>query len=327
MARYLMKRVTYMLLLMFLVSIISFIVIQLPPGDYLTSYITALQRSGKKVTQDQVIALKKQYGLDVPIYLQYFKWITNFIKGDMGKSFQWNRPVNELIWERLGLTLAITISSLIFTWIVALPIGIYSALRKYSILDYIFTFVGFIGLAIPNFMLALILMYISFQYFGMDVGGLFSPEYQDAAWSWAKIVDLLKHLWIPTIVVGTSGTAGMVRIMRANLLDELEKLYVTTAKAKGVAPLKLIFKYPVRIALNPFISTIGWTLPGLISGATITSVVLNLPTSGPLLLSALKSQDMYLAGSFVMMLSILTIIGTFISDILLAITDPRIRFR
>ena len=327
MVKFLIKRFSNMMIVLILVSILSFIIIQLPPGDYLTSYLTSLQKSGKTVTEEKVQALQERYGLDQPNYVQYFKWISNFIRGDMGKSFAWNQPVNELIWERLWLTVAISLSSLIFTWIVAFPIGIFSALRQYSVADYVFTFFSFIGLAIPNFMLALALMYFSFQYLGINVGGLFSPEFEEAAWSWMKFVDLLKHLWIPTIVVGTAGTAGMVRIMRANLLDELGKQYVVTAKAKGLAPLRLIIKYPVRIALNPFISTIGWTLPGLVSGATITSIVLNLPTTGPLLLSSLKSQDMYLAGSFIMLLSILTVIGTFISDILLALVDPRIRYK
>jgi len=315
-----------MLIVIILISILSFVIIQLPPGDYLTSYITSLQKSGKKITQEKVESLKDRYGIDEPIYVQYFKWIFNFVQGDMGKSFQYNEPVNSLIWERLGLTFVISLSSMLFTWIVAFPVGIISALRQYSITDYVFTFLSFIGLAIPNFMLALILMYVGFEYWGINVGGLFSPAYQDAAWSFGKVIDLLKHLWVPTIVVGTAGTAGLVRIMRANLLDELGKLYVTTARAKGVSHMKLIFKYPVRIALNPFISTLGWSLPKLISGSTITAVVLNLPTTGPLLLGALKSQDMYLAGSFVMLLSILTVIGTFISDLLLAALDPRIRY-
>lgn len=315
-----------MIITVFVVSIISFTIIQLPPGDYLTSYVTALQRSGQQVSEDQVEALRVQYGLGKPVYVQYFKWMSGFLRGDMGFSFQWKRPVNELVWERLGLTLALSLSSLLFTWIVSFPIGVITALRQYSFGDYFFTFFSFIGLAIPNFMLALILMYIGFKYLGMNVGGLFSPEFSDASWSMARFVDLLKHLWIPTIVVGTAGTAGLVRIMRANLLDELGKPYVTTAKSKGISDARVVLKYPVRIALNPFISTIGWTLPRLISGATITSIVLNLPTAGPLLLNSLMTQDMFLAGSFVMLLSILTIIGTFISDLLLVMVDPRIKF-
>lgn len=315
-----------MLFIILLISLVSFIIIQLPPGDYLTTYIAMLRRTGINVNNSLISGLREEYGLGQPLYVQYFKWITRFVQGDMGQSFQWKQPVNELVMGRLGLTLVITLSSLLFTWIVAFPIGIYTALKQYSVGDYFFTFLSFIGLATPNFMLALVLMYIGYSYLGIDVGGLFSPEFEKAAWSVAKFIDLLKHLWVPTIVVGTAGTAGLVRILRANLLDELGKNYVTTARAKGVAKKKLILKYPIRIALNPFVSTIGWILPQLISGATITAVVLNLPTTGPLLLSALKSQDMYLAGSFIMLLSILTVIGTFISDLLLAIIDPRIRF-
>ena len=326
MSKFIMHRLLFMVVTLVIISILSFIIIQLPPGDYLTSYITQLRSMGTDVSDEQIEYLREQYGLDDPVYVQYFKWIGNFLTGDMGFSFSWNRPVNELVWERLGLTLVISISSLLFTWIVAFPIGIYTALRQNSLSDYFFTFLSFIGVATPNFLLALVLMYVSFKYFGINVGGLFSPEYADAAWGIAKITDLLQHLWIPVVVVGTAGTAGLVRIMRANLLDELGKPYVTTAKSKGIPNYKVILKYPVRIALNPFISTLGWQLPKLISGSTITAVVLSLPTTGPLLLDALKSQDMYLAGSFIMLLSVLTVIGTFISDILLALVDPRIRY-
>lgn len=315
-----------MIITLVVISVVSFIIIQLPPGDFLTTYIIQLQRQGTSVSQEQIDFLRRQYGLDKPIYVQYFKWITNFIRGDMGFSFGWNRPVNELIWERLGFTMLISLASLFFTWIVAFPIGIYTALKQYTIGDYFFTLLSFIGLAVPSFMLALVLMYVGFKYFGLNVGGLFSPQYANAPWSFAKFKDLLAHLWVPTIVVGTAGTASLVRIMRSNLLDELSKPYVVTAKSKGISEFKAILKYPVRIALNPFISTLGWTLPMVISGETITSVVLNLPTTGPLLLDALLSQDMYLAGSFIMMLSILTVIGTFLSDILLAVVDPRIRY-
>ncbi len=325
MLHYIVRRLLNMLLIVFLVSILSFVIIQLPPGDYLTTYIAQLKRSGTEVSQDLIDSLTLQYGLDKPMVTQYFKWITNFVRGDMGQSFQWNQPVNQLVWERLALTFVISLSSLIVTWVVAFPVGIYAAVHQYSFGDYFFTFLSFIGLAIPSFMLALILMYVGFKYFGMDVGGLFSRPFENAPWSFAKVVDLLKHLWVPTIVLGTSGTAGLVRIMRANLLDELRKQYVITARAKGLPERTVILRYPVRVASNPFISTIGWYLPTLISGATITAVVLNLPTTGPLLLSALLTQDMYLAGSFIMLLSILTVIGTFVSDILLMIADPRIR--
>ena len=326
MSKFIMHRLIFMVITLVVISILSFVIIQLPPGDYLTSYITQLRSMGTDVSDEQIEYLREQYGLDDPVYVQYFKWIGNFLTGDMGFSFAWNRPVNELVWERLGLTLVISISSLLFTWIVAFPIGIYTALRQNSLSDYFFTFISFIGVATPNFLLALVLMYVSFRYFGINVGGLFSPEYAEAAWSLAKVSDLLQHLWIPVVVVGTAGTAGLVRIMRANLLDELGKPYVTTAKSKGIPNYKVILKYPVRIALNPFISTLGWQLPKLISGSTITAVVLSLPTTGPLLLDALKSQDMYLAGSFIMLLSVLTVIGTFISDVLLALVDPRIRY-
>lgn len=326
MSRFILNRFIFMLITLVIISIVSFIIIQLPPGDYLTSYITQLRQQGSEISEKQIQYLRAQYGLDKPVHIQYLKWITNFVQGDMGFSFAWNKPVNELVWERIGLTLVISVSSLLFTWIVAFPIGIYTALKQYTIGDYFFTFLSFIGVATPNFLLALVLMYVSFKYFGMNVGGLFSPEYANAAWSMAKVKDLLAHLWVPTIVVGTAGTAGLVRIMRANLLDELGKPYVVTAKAKGIPHYKVILKYPVRIALNPFISTLGWQLPNLISGATITAVVLSLPTTGPLLLDALQSQDMYLAGSFIMLLSVLTVIGTFISDILLAMVDPRIRY-
>ena len=319
------RRFLHMLLAVFVISIVAFIVIQLPPGDFLTNYVTRLEEAGELVSEEVLVALKRQYALDQPIPTQYFKWITDFVRGDMGHSFEWNRPVNELVGERIGLTFAISLASLTFMWIVALPVGMYSAVRQYSVGDYVFTTLSFIGLAMPNFMLALILMYLGFRYLNLDVGGLFSPHFQNAPWSAAKVVDLLKHLWVPTIVLGTAGTAGLVRIMRANLLDELRKLYVITARAKGLSEPRLVVKYPVRIALNPFISTVGWTLPSLISGATITAIVLNLPTTGPLLVSALLSQDMYLAGSFILLLSILTVIGTLISDILLALVDPRIR--
>jgi peptide/nickel transport system permease protein len=265
--------------------------------------------------------------LNQPGYVQYWKWISGIVlRGDFGQSFELNAPVSSLIWGRLGLTLMLSITTLIFTWAVAFPIGIYTAVKKYSLGDYVFTLLGFIGLAIPNFLLALILMYVAFKYFNQSVGGLFSPEYIDAAWGWNKFWDMLKHLWVPIVIVGTAGTAGLIRVMRANLLDELSKPYVDTARAKGMSEWRLILKYPVRVALNPFISTVGWTLPLLISGSAIVAIVLNLPTSGPLLLRSLLTQDMFLAGSFILMLAILTIVGTLISDILLALLDPRIRY-
>lgn len=325
MLRFVGGRVVSMVVMMFLISVASFAIIQLPPGDFLT-YLEAQQQSGAQISLAELEFLNRKYGLDQPLHVQYIRWISGIVMhGDFGHSFQWGRPVSELIWDQLGFTLMLSISTLLFAWAISFPIGVYSAVRQYSWGDYLASFVGFIGLAIPNFLLALVLMYIGFKYFGQSVGGLFSPEYRDAPFSLAKIWDLVKHLWIPIIVIGTAKTAELIRIMRANLLDELNKPYVTTARAKGLTEARLIFKYPIRIALNPFVSTVGWVLPSLISGAVIVSVVLNLPTVGPLLLNSLQSQDMYLAGAFILLLSILTLIGTIVSDILLAILDPRIR--
>ncbi len=321
-----LKRLLWMIPMMVLISLISFTIIQLPPGDYLTSYIAALGETGETVDEAQAEALRVRYNLDQPFMVQYYRWLTGMFTGDLGMSFEWNRPVNELIWERIFLTTVISLATLLITWAIAIPIGIYSAVKQYSLPDYCFTFLGFIGLGTPNFLLALVFMYIGYSVFGVSAGGLFSPEYQNAAWSLGKFFDLLLHLWIPVIVIGTSGTAGLIRVMRGNLLDELRKQYVMTARAKGVKYWKLLLRYPVRVALNPFVSTIGWVLPGIVSGDTITSVVLGLPTSGPLLLRSLMNQDMYLAGSMVMMLSFLTLIGTLISDILLLWLDPRIRY-
>ncbi len=325
MAGYIGRRVLLMIMTLVIISVISFAIIQLPPGDFLTAYIERMEESG--LTRDQAVieSLKKRYGLDQPIYVQYGKWVWGMLHGDFGQSFLFNRPVGELIWERLGLTMAVSFAALVFNWVVALPIGIYSAIRQYSIGDYLATFIGFIGLAIPNFMIALILMWVAFSVFGANVGGLFSAEFADAPWSWARVVDMLKHLWLPMVVLGMAGTAGLIRIMRANLLDELRRPYVITARAKGLTERRLVMKYPVRVAINPFVSTIGWTLAGLVGGETIVSIVLGLPTTGPLLFRALMMQDMYLAGTFIMMVSALTVIGTLISDILLAWVDPRIR--
>jgi peptide/nickel transport system permease protein len=326
--KFMIRRVLYMIPTLILISIVAFAIIQLPPGDYLTALVSQLQAQGESVDPAQLAALKQRYGLGDPIYVQYWKWITNILfEGDFGQSFEWNRPVSQLVWDRLPLTIVLAVSTLLFTWAMALPIGIYTAVRQYSIGDYTMTFIGFIGLATPNFMLALVFAYIGFKYFGQSVGGLFSPEYVDAAWNLGKVVDLLSHLWLPVVIIGTAGTAGIIRIMRANLLDELHKPYVVTARAKGVPERKLLLKYPVRVALNPFISTIGWVLPALINGEVIVSQVLSLQTTGPLLLRALLSQDMYLAGSFILILSALTVLGTLISDILLAWIDPRIRYR
>jgi peptide/nickel transport system permease protein len=309
------------------ISLVAFAIIELPPGDYLTIYASQLRDQGMVASEAELEALRQHYGLGQPFLVRYVKWLLNALQGDFGRSFVYERPVSELIGERLMLTLAVSLASTLFAWIVAFPIGIYSAVKQHSPGDVAATLVGYIGLATPNFMLALVFMYFSFQWFGATVGGLFSPEYVDAPWSIAKLVDMLGKLWIPMIVVGTAGTAGLIRVLRNNLLDELRKPYVTTARSKGMDEWRLVFKYPVRLALIPFVSTVGWLLPQMVSGATIVAVVLALPTTGPLLLSALQAQDMFLAGSFTMFLAVMTVIGTFISDVLLAMLDPRIRYQ
>lgn len=326
MLAYIIRRLLTMIPTLIAISIISFIIIQLPPGDFLTTYMAQLQASGEAMDQAEFDALRQHWGLDQPIYKQYLQWAWNCLHGDFGHSFEWNRSVSSLVAERIPLTILISACTMLFTWAVALPIGIYSAVRQYSWVDYLLTFIGFIGLATPNFLFALVLLWFSYAYLGMSVGGLFSPEFAEAPWSLAKLVDLLKHLWIPVLIVGAGHTAKFIRIMRGNLLDELKKPYVVTARAKGLSETRLILKYPVRVAINPLVSTIGWTLPELVSGIAITAVVLNLPTSGPLILGALKSQDMHLAGGFIMLLSLLTVVGTLLSDLLLAWVDPRIRF-
>lgn len=328
MLQFIVRRVLMMIPTLFAISIVTFIIIQLPPGDFFTTYISNLAAMGESVDQTVVEAIKKEYGFGEPIYVQYVKWITKIVtQGDFGKSFQRGQPVTELIGDRLALTVALSLFALVVTWIIAFPIGIYTAVRQYSVGDYVFTFLGFIGLAVPSFLIALVLMYIAFKYFNQSVGGLFSPEFSDAPWNMAKLLDLLKHLWIPTLIIALEGTAGLIRVMRANLLDELHKPYYTTAKAKGLSEFQALIQYPVRVALNPWISSVGWILPGLVSGATIISVVLSLPTTGPMQLQALLNQDMYLAGSFVLLLSTLTVVGTLVSDILLAWIDPRIRYQ
>jgi peptide/nickel transport system permease protein len=328
MLQFIIRRTLMMIPTLFAISVVTFVIIQLPPGDFFTTYISNMAAMGETVDQTMVEKIKADYGFDQPVYIQYFKWITKIVtQGDFGRSFQRGKPVADLIGERMWLTIALSLFALVITWIIAFPIGIYSAVRQYSLLDYIFTFFGFIGLAIPSFLLALVLMYIAFKYMGQSVGGLFSPEFGDAPWSLAKVGDLLNHLWIPTIIIALEGTAGLIRVMRANLLDELHKPYYTTAKAKGLSEFRALMEYPVRVALNPWVSSIGWILPGLVSGATIISVVLNLPTTGPMQLEALLNQDMYLAGAFVLLLSTLTVFGTLLSDILLAYLDPRIRYQ
>lgn len=307
------------------ISVIAFIIIQLPPGDFVDAYIAAISSTGGQVSLEEAEGLRIQFGLDRPMHIQYFQWITGVLKGDFGFSVEWRRPVSEVIGDRLWLTIVISLFAIFLTWGLALPIGIYSAVRQYSVGDYVFTFVGFLGLAIPNFLLALIILYFSFVLFGANVGGLFSAEYQLAPWSVGKVWDLAKHLPLPGLILAIAGTAQLIRIMRANLLDELRKPYVVTARAKGLRERRVILKYPVRAALNPFASTIGYLFPFVVSGSIIISLVLSLPTVGPLLLRSLIAQDMQLAGTIVLMLGILTVIGTFISDLLLMWIDPRLR--
>lgn len=325
MLAYILRRLLIAIGTVWVISVVSFAIIQLPPGDYVTSYIAQLMSTGTMVTEEEAANLRAQYGLDQPVYVQYAKWMWQVFQGNFGVSMEWKRPVTEVIGERLLLTVLLALTAVIFTWILAIPIGIYSAVRQYSLGDYAFTCIGFIGLAVPNFLLALVIMYLAFAYFGASVGGLFSTEYLDAPWSWGRVQDLLQHLWVPAIILSTAGTAQLIRILRANLLDELRKPYVVTARAKGLSELRAILKYPVRVALNPFISTVGYTLPYIVSGSIIVSIVLSLPTVGPLLLKALLAQDMFLAGTIVLLLGVMTVLGTLISDILLIWVDPRIR--
>jgi len=323
---YIIRRVLYMIPTLFTASMLSFMIIQLPPGDFLTSYAAQLRAQGDEVDDSELIALRQRYGLEQPIYIQYGKWISGILlRNDWGQSMEWRKPVRDLLGDRLWLTMAISGAALLVSWFVAIPIGVYSATHQYSKLDYFLSFFSFVGLGTPGFLLALIVMYLAQSQLGLNIGGLFSEEYILAPWSWAKFVDMLQHVWIPLIIVAIGSTAGNIRITRANLLDELNRPYVETARAKGLEERKLIWKYPVRVALNPFFSTVGWSLATLVSGFTLVSLVLNLQTIGPLLLRSLTSQDMYLAGSIIFLLSALTIIGTLISDILLAIVDPRIR--
>lgn len=325
MLRIIAQRLLLLPILLLLFSIIVFWLIQAPPGDFLDSYLATIASSGSTVQEEQVQAMRQQFGLDQPVYVQYFLWMNSLFHGDLGLSLEYQRPNIELIGERLVLTMLLALFSFFFTWAIAIPAGIFSALHKNSILDYIFTVLNYFGVATPNFMLALILMWLVFKYFGASVTNLFSPEYIDAPWSMARFVDMLKHIWLPMIILGVAGTARLTRIMRANLLDEINKPYVIAARAKGLPEWKLIFKYPVRLALNPLVSTIGWYLPQLFSGSLIVATVMSLPNIGPLLLHALIQQDMYLAGSILLIYCFLTIIGTLISDILLAWLDPRIR--
>lgn len=325
MLTYILQRFVLALITIWAISVISFVIIQLPPGDFVDAYIANLSASGSMVSQQEAQSLRQLYGLDQPVWVQYWKWISRVIQGDFGPSMEWGRPVTEVIGDRLWLTVVVSISAILLTWGIALPIGIYSAVRQYSVADYGFTLLGFIGLAVPNFLLALVIMYFGFVLFDLNIGGLFSAEYQLAPWSWAKILDLMRHLPLPAIILALAGTAQLIRIMRANLLDELRRPYVATARARGLAEWRVIVKYPVRAALNPFASTIGYLLPFVVSGSIVVSLVLSLPTVGPLLLRALIAQDMFLAGTIVLLLGVLTVVGTFISDLILMWIDPRIR--
>ena len=325
MLAFLVRRFIIMVWTLIGISVLVFVIIQLPPGDYLSAEIAEIQAAGERVAEEKIQFLREQYGLDKPLWQQYLVWVVGLTHGDLGYSFEYNQPVADVIGERLFLTLVLNFFTVLFIYIVSFPIGVYSATHQYSAADHSLSFLGFLGLATPNFLLALILLYLANVWFGTSIGGLMDPEYVDKPWSWGKALSVLEHLWVPVIVIGTSGTAGMIRRLRANLLDELQKQYVTTARAKGVPERRLLIRYPLRMALNPFISDIGSLLPQVVSGSVIVSAVMSLPTTGPMLLSSLQSQDMYLAGSFLMFLAVLTVIGMLISDILLAVLDPRIR--
>jgi peptide/nickel transport system permease protein len=325
MTRYVLRRLVLLPVLLFLFSVAVFAIVQAPPGDFLTAYTATLASSGTSISAEHLEALRREYGLDQPLAVQYLKWMQNLLGGNLGLSLEYQRPNAELIGERLVLTVVLAVLSFLFTWAVAIPAGIFSATHQRSLLDYVFTLLNYVGVATPNFMLALILMWVAFAYFGIGVTGLFSPDFVEAPWSLARVIDLLQHIWLPAVVLGVAGTARLTRVMRANLLDELHKPYVTTARAKGLSEWRLVLRYPVRLALNPLVSTIGWYLPALFSGSLIVATVMNLPNIGPLLLRALVNQDMYLAGSILLIYCFLTILGTLVSDILLAWLDPRIR--
>lgn len=325
MVGYLIRRTSSMIVTLVLLSVVCFVIVQLPPGDYISTLQSQAADAGSAASQAEIDALRDRYGLDQSLYVQYLAWAKGIVRGDFGYSFTYNQPVSMLIWERVGPTLGLTIGAMLFAWVVALPIGIYSATRQYSFGDYLGSTLGLLGIAIPNFLLALVLIWIGFKYFGASVGGLFSQTYQNAPWSFARLGDFLAHVWLPIIIIGTDTAATLIRTTRANLLDELKKPYVETARAKGLSEWRLVLRYPVRIALIPFVSTVGLQLPHLVSGAAITSIVMNLPTVGPVLLSSLLSQDMYLAGGIVLILCVMTVVGTFVSDLLLAWLDPRVR--
>ncbi len=325
MLTFIVRRLMTFIPMMFLMSVVAFALIQAPPGDFLSDYVVQLQNQGEYADPGELESLRKQYGLGEPMYVQYAKWVWGVMRWDFGKSLEMRVSVNDLINERLGLTIILGLFTVVFTWTLAIPIGILSAVKQYSWVDYMFTFFSYLGVGTPNFLLALVIMWMVFAYFGMSITGLFSPDYVEAPWSVGKVIDMLKHIWVPMLILGTDGTARLTRIMRANLLDELNKPYVETARAKGLPEWQLIMRYPVRIAVNPIVSTIGWTLPQLFSGSLIVATVMSLPTLGPLLLRALYTQDMFLAGSIILILTALTLVGTLISDVVLALIDPRIR--
>ena len=338
MLQFVLRRLALFIPMLFLMSIVAFMLIQAPPGDYLTEYVAMMRETGEAGRRDsaggsvgtsgaEIEAIKARFGLDKPVHVQYLKWIGGVVRGDMGFSMEWRVPINSLIGERLLLTVLLSLFTVGFTWTLAIPIGIISAVKQYSIIDYFFTFIAYIGVGTPNFMLALVIMWMAFSAFGMRLTGLFSPEYLDAPWSIGRVVDMLSHMWVPMLILGTDGTARFTRIVRANLLDELRKPYVETARAKGIPEWKVVLRYPARMALNPFVSTAGWALPQLFSGSLIVATVMSLPTIGPLLLSSLLSQDMFLAGALILILTALTLVGTLVSDLILAWMDPRIRMR
>jgi len=325
MLRYILQRLLLIPVLLFLFSVMVFALVQAPPGDYLTSYIATISSSGSSLDQAEIAALKQQFGLDQPVYIQYLRWMQSLVRGNLGLSLEYQRPNSELIMERLGLPLALALLAYVITWVIAIPLGLYSATHRNTIMDYLTTVLNYVGVATPNFMLALILMWWAYSQFGLSITGLFSREYEQAAWSVGKVIDLLKHIWVPMIVIGIAGTARLTRVMRANLLDELNKPYMVSGRARGLSEWQLVMKYPVRLAINPLASTIGWYLPELFSGSLIVATVMNLQNIGPLLLRSLINQDMYLAGSILMIYCFLAIIGTLLSDLLLAWLDPRIR--
>src|SRR5438477_6580036 len=322
---YLVHRILIMIPTLIAISILIFVIINLRPGDYFSTYIAERQSQGEGANLAKIPFLQPKYGFDQQLRIQYLYWVGGLLHGDMGFSFLYDLPVNSVVGDRLLLTFIVSFTTIVFTYIVAFPIGVYSATHQYSVSDYLLTFLGFLGLATPSFLLALLLVYLAHVYFGISVGGLMDPQYVDAPWSWGKVASVFAHIWIPVVVIGLAGTASMIRRLRANLLDELQKQYVVTARAKGLHPTKVLLKYPLRLALNPFVSDIGSLLPHVISGAAVVSVVMSLPTTGPMLLDALRSQDMSLAGSFLMFMAFLTVIGVFLSDLALAALDPRIR--